>query len=407
MHTTEAMKIIESLRSGLPPEKHVADFTVGRQEEVNELRTIFLNNEENALLLKSNYGSGKTHLLKLIREMALSNGYAVSLITLDSGSAVRFNRMDQIFGQICRQLEIPNTPGKSVRYLFDAVSSICSNPNRSTKNEDDEDILNLTSQGKWDHSNYLESHALYVALRAWCFADNTTKDLIEDWLFQPWEYKSQRKNLYCSLVENMRRYFNDPRPDWQFYSYKIFDFSDQGYRQSWDSLNDLNKLAQIAGFKGLIILVDEFEDVIQNLRNKKYQQAAFWNLFQFFAGKFHDFAFFAVTPDFAEKCKKVLITKEVFDYDYSRFDELKAFEMSSLTETQMYELSNKIIPVYTAAYNWTVPNDISVNVLFENVDERLRTICKNGMEIPVQDRVRHTIKAIVNALDEMMEESNG
>lgn len=94
MKTLEAERIIESLRCGTPPEGHVTEFTVGRGEEVNELKSILLSGSTNALLIKSNYGSGKTHLLRLTREMALSSGYAVSLITLDSKSGVRFNRMD-------------------------------------------------------------------------------------------------------------------------------------------------------------------------------------------------------------------------------------------------------------------------------------------------------------------------
>jgi len=392
-----AIKIIESLRHGIPAENFVEDFTVGRGDEIDELKNILLNHSEKALLLKSNYGSGKTHLLKLIREIALSNGYAVSLITLDSGSAVRFNRMDQIFGQICRQLEVPSTDGKSVRHLFNMVSSVC-----NSKKVTDE-ILNLTDQGKWKYSNYLKSPALYVALRAWFFADNMTKDLIEDWLFNSWEYKTQRKKLYNSFVGGMRRCFNDPRPDWQFYNYKLFDFSDQGYLQSWNALNDLNTLVKIAGFKGLVLLFDEFEDIVYNLKNIKYQQIAFWNLFQFFGGAYDNaydnFSAFAVTPGFAEKCKEVLLKKEIHNYDYSSFDKLKTFEMSPLSESQMFDLSKKIVSVHSTAYNWVVPNGI--------VETKLRDVCKSGMKIAVEDRVRQTIKDIVNVLDEILETNDG
>ncbi len=135
--------IIESLRMGLPPDGHVKDFTVGRLSEIGELRNILKIGGEKALLVKANYGSGKTHLLKLIREMALENGYAVSLITLDAQSEVRFNRMDQIFGQVCRRLEVPDVSGKSVRYLFDAVSAVCTQSNKSS--QENIDIMDLTN----------------------------------------------------------------------------------------------------------------------------------------------------------------------------------------------------------------------------------------------------------------------
>lgn len=392
MPLIQAIRVIESLRHGIPPEGCISEFTFGRKDEIDELHKVLLNKDGGALLLRANYGSGKTHLLKLIREMALSYGYAVSLITLDSKSAVRFNRMDQIFGQVCRQLEVPGKTGKSVRYLFNDVSTVCS---KSKKSKVSDDIISLTSAGKWDHSRYLSSPALYVAVRAWFFGENLTQDIVEDWLFQPWEYKSQRKHLYDSLIGNMRRHFNDPRDDRYFYYNNLFDFSVQEYRQSWDALNDLDKLTKIAGFKGLILLVDEFEDIIHNMGNIRHQKDAFWNLFQFFGGSFCSNSFFAVTPDFSNKCKKVLLDKEIFDYDYSKFDKLKTFELSPLSESQMYSLSQKIISVHSKAYDWQTPKDI---------DNHIHIICKKGMKIPVQDRVRQTIKETVILLDTFMGE---
>lgn len=398
MEQLEAELIIESLRQGLPPEGYVTDFTVGRQDEISELHNLFRDGKSSALLLRANPGSGKTHLLKLSREMALSNRYVVSLITLDARSAIRFNRMDQIFGQICRQLEIPGIPGKSVRNLFNAVFIACSKTDLPEKIR--KDINKLTNSGRWDHTTFLSSPALYTGLRAWGVGNQGLQDRIEDWLFQPWQYYSSRKNLYMDFVENLRRWFRDPRPEWKFYADSVFIFNTQDYRQSWDALNDLDKLSKIAGFRGLVLLVDEFEDVIYNLRNKAHQQSAFWNLFQFFSGdRFNNLSFFAVTPDFVRKCKEVLLNKEVWDYDYSWFDALKVFEMSPLSEVQIFEFGKMIMPVHFAAYNWSTEVDEAADAL--------RMVCKQGMQIQVQDRVRQTIINMVKMLDDMMEEVNG
>ena len=65
--------------------------------------------------------------------------------------------------------------------------------------------------------------------------------------------------------------------------------------------------------------MDEFEDVIQNLERRDYKEAAFLNLFQFFRGEtFPGLSYFAVTPDFAQKCKRELLTRGVYDYDYGQ-----------------------------------------------------------------------------------------
>ena len=98
MEIAEACRVIESLRKGIPPDGFVRHFTVGRDFEIRQLTRQFSDPKAGALLLKANYGSGKTHLLKFIREYALENSYAASTVTLDAKGAVRFNRMDQIFG---------------------------------------------------------------------------------------------------------------------------------------------------------------------------------------------------------------------------------------------------------------------------------------------------------------------
>jgi chromosomal replication initiation ATPase DnaA len=107
MDSGEGQRVIESLRKGIPPDGFVSHFTVGRQNEINQLTRWLSEQNGGALLLNANYGSGKTHLLRFIREKALAKNYAVSTITLDAGSAVRFNRMDQMFGSVLRNIELP------------------------------------------------------------------------------------------------------------------------------------------------------------------------------------------------------------------------------------------------------------------------------------------------------------
>jgi len=102
----QAERALEDLRKGIPPTGLLEHFTVGRKTEIQWLDDHLVDDESYSLLLKANYGSGKSHLLQLIREKALNAGFAVSLVVLDAKSGVRFNRMDQIFGRILRNLEI-------------------------------------------------------------------------------------------------------------------------------------------------------------------------------------------------------------------------------------------------------------------------------------------------------------
>ena len=91
-----AERIIEQLRYGVPPPEYVRAFTVGRGTQLRALEKSLghpSGDRGSALLVKANYGGGKSHLLRVVREMALEAGYAVSLVVIDAQGGVRFNRM--------------------------------------------------------------------------------------------------------------------------------------------------------------------------------------------------------------------------------------------------------------------------------------------------------------------------
>ena len=383
---------------GIPPEGYIQYFTVGREAEVKQLRNKLNRSEAHALLLQANYGSGKTHLLKLIREFALEKSFAVSLVTLDSRSAVRFNRMDQILGAICRNIEVPSKPGvKGIRALFDLASEVI----EKHKGSRDTALFwrQVTNDWRWDYSDTLNAPAMFVAIRAWATRKPRTQELIEDWLFQPWQYKGQRKQLYKKMIEDLRIHFRDPRADWQFYADGVFSFDAQGYSQSWSALQDLHSIALGAGLKGLVVLFDEFEDVVTNLNNIQHQEAAFWNLFNFYSGRaFVGKTFYAVTPEFVAKCKQKLMSRNRLDYDYSRFEAIPTFQMSPLDVEQLEELAQKIVAMHSQAFSW------DAQAATKSV--RFKSLIHSKASVPVQDRARLTITAVVQHLDEVFDESS-
>lgn len=413
MNRIEAERIIESLRTGIPPEGKVSLITVGRYSEIIKIQEILKIKKPQSFLIEANYGSGKSHLLKLINELSLNAGFVTSLIILDAQSSSRFNRMDQIFGQVCRNIQIPNSNSKSIRYLFDAlfrkyydkkVNSDLFLAEELAK--ETEFIRLLSNNGKWDFSEYLNSPSIFIALRAWFLSYthnhqniNQLDDLIEDWLFNNHIYSINRKKyLYSKLVRNLDDWFTDPRYEREFYRNNIFSFQAEQYNQSWTALQDLNTLTKAAGFKGFIILVDEFEDVIYNLNNITWQQVAFRNLFHFFSlKKFSSISFFAVTPAFAHKCKKLLQEKEIQDFNYSTFNDLTKFKVEILSSDELIKLCDKIIPIHEIAYDWD----------FDSSNRKLvHSASKESASLPIEFRVRQTIKSIVKVLDDCLEEKN-
>jgi hypothetical protein len=364
--------------------------TVGRQSEIARLESQLTGPDGTVLLVSANYGSGKTHLLRLVRELALAAGFVVSLVTLDANSAIRFNRMDQIFGALCRNLEIPNRPGeKGIRPFFRWLEDQAGARGQSAFWKE------LSNDWRWRLSDTLESRALFIALRAWIMGTRDTEDLVEDWLYQPWVYRTQRKKLYLELVDGLSSRFRDPRSESVFYAQDVFALHTQDYYQSWAALRDLHTLSSTGGFKGLVLLFDEFEDILTNLHNVAYQESAFRNLFQFYSGKLYPGkTFYAVTPAFVQKCKYRLHDKERWDFDYERFDELPTFEMSPLETVHLMELAGRIVAVHELAYGWESSRALGT--------VRLTEIVHTAARAQIQDRTRFAITSVVSELDRLM-----
>jgi hypothetical protein len=258
----------------------------------------------------------------------------------------------------------------------------------------------ISSGGKWDLSDFLKSPALYVALRAWIRSGaQDVRDLVQDWFANPANYRGQRKRLYYGLVENLRSAFRDPRREWQFYADDVFAFHTSGHRQAWDALADFHLLARAAGLRGFVLLFDEFEDVIQNLNRRNLQEAAFLNLFRFFDGdRFPGMSYFAVTPDFVEKCKTELLKRGVYDFDYGRFDQLPFFEMVPIRRGEFADLAARIRAVYGIAY------DGDPSCLLSNAD--LHRAVDELWTVRSPDRVRRAIQGIVRALDDRLDQGS-
>ena len=377
---------------GLPPNGYIRQFTVGREEEIFKLHQRLESNKSGSMMLHANYGSGKSHLLRYIRESALELGYVVSWVELDSRGAVRFNRMDQIFGAICRGIKTPGQDNLGIRGLLDLVSKNIENkPQDSFWRE-------LSTAGMWSHSSALESKGMYIALRAWCTNHSSTQDYVEDFLSQPWEYRSLRKKTYRQLVEQHRGKFSDPRSEWQFYHEKALTFGTENfYIQCWNGLKDIDLLAKKSGLKGLVILFDEYENAVMDLNNIKHQETAFDNLSGFYTEReLPGMRFFAVTPDFIKKSRWLLQQKSRFDYEDEFFEEIPTFKMSPLEVREISQLTEKIIDAHSIAYNWNAGTTIS--------KYELDHLIQNVAQQPIQDRTRQAITQTVAFLDEHLED---
>jgi hypothetical protein len=325
----QAEQVIESLRMGVPPIGFTLLFTVGRTVELEDLRNTLTGRTAagSGRFLNANYGSGKSHLLKVIREMALDIGYAVSFITMDATGGVRGNRMDQVFEAVCCGIEVPGGQSRGLANLFRAAVETGIN------------VDHVVRSGYWINANRFS---------------------------------------YAAAAENFQR--------GRFFKYK--GNRPYLYQQCWEALTDLDDLAKACGFKGLVLLVDEFEDVVTNLVRSDYQTAALENLLGFFDGdKFGGLSYFAVTPEFTRRWRWLSAGAEL--------DRQPAFALTPPGKADIKRLAHTIRAVHAIAYELEPGETLSDSDLEREVEEMLG--------ISSQDRIRQTIEGIVEALDDAVE----
>ena len=103
------MRTMYRLRSGLPPTEHLEQLTVGQERLVPKLRSLFpevLNGKGLWAIARGDYGQGKSHVLQLFNEMALSEGFAACTVSCD-GFNNALNHPQRFLPSLLSTLEIP------------------------------------------------------------------------------------------------------------------------------------------------------------------------------------------------------------------------------------------------------------------------------------------------------------
>lgn len=393
----EAELAIESLRKGIPPVGHLRDFTVGRKSQLKQLAATIQDREDHepaALLVQANYGAGKTHLLRLIREIALDEGFAVALVTVNSFAGVRFNRMEQVFGAVTREIEVPGEDSKGIGVLFDRyfgvdASTLPAGIRAQRKR--------LSMDGKWSRPREIKSMPLWLAMRGWHLSRSpSARDVVLSWLPSNWDFWTRHQYLHEHLVAQLPASIRSYHSERDLSQRRSFAFNSNGAENAWLALEDLQTLSVMSGLRGLVLLFDEFEDVIQNLGRIDYQRNAFFNLIMLMSHEqFTGWKYFAVTPEFSQKCRNRLQEREQFDFPVDEFDALERIKMSPVAEKDFLQLGHKVRHVHGIAYDW----DASVGLS----DRRLATLVSKLYGRSSTDQVRQATVGLVKQLDRALE----
>jgi hypothetical protein len=220
---------IEALRLGIVPRGYSQEYTVARERELAAF-TSHLDAGGGLALVWGDYGTGKTHLLDVYEQVALSRGFVTSRVTLDPKETPP-SHPQRLFREIVRSLCYPGDPGEGLDPLFHRLA---------------------TSPDHRDERGSRRSRVLSPVLYAFSHPDSEAARWVEDYI------EGYPMDLDYGERELRRIGWRGPRP------LALSDFRTYG-RMYVNLVGTIARWAEDAGFAGLAVLFDEVEyiDMIQ------------------------------------------------------------------------------------------------------------------------------------------------
>ena len=100
------LQVINTLRTGLPPQRGVRRYSVGNERLIDGIRKYHLSQIGNVgkiRFISGSWGGGKTHFFRIIRDLAFHEKCIVSNVELTKDSAP-FNKFEQVFYSIIQNI---------------------------------------------------------------------------------------------------------------------------------------------------------------------------------------------------------------------------------------------------------------------------------------------------------------
>jgi hypothetical protein len=396
-------KIIESLRRGIPPQKGVDLYSVGNEKFIEGIKNFHLSKISNIgkiRFISGSWGSGKTHFFRLLRELAYKNSIIVSSVELSIDSAP-FNKFEEIFYSIIRNI--------STSTFYDVL-----------KEGDIIPFGSLIEDSLKSLGNYPSSNIESVSFEH--FTDASEK-LMKD------------RGIDIDFKKMIKHYWETYLPDKADYSVaetkreEILQwFAGVGtistYRKAFGvnkmvsrnnarlMLHSLSEFVKLAGYQGLLILLDEAEQSYSVMR-KAALKIAHTNLLSLINNIESNpgiFMIYATTPDFFTDPKHGITIYGALAGRIGKLEEKQPMALSSVwnldaikTELKNYQdAALKIRKIYFKAYpeaEEKVLNETQTTEFVEKLNEK-------HPKLSAVNFWRVMIKSIITKFDLQLEDAD-
>ncbi len=249
--------IFESLRKGLVPERGMDAFAVGiepQRGEVQRQLELAESGEGTIKFLRGGYGCGKTFMAKLAILDAQSRGFATSFVVV-SDNDLRFHRFDDVYRKVMTELGTASCPRGAIGDILDRwIGQVEETLIAAGEDEDapdfddkvqrrlDEDLASLTG-GRAPQD--------FVRVIQAIFACKQRGELSEAGALISWLCGSGNVAASAKSVAGIKGEITS--------------------RDALDYLRGVVEIVKAAGYKGLLIVIDEAETILRMRSDSRHK----------------------------------------------------------------------------------------------------------------------------------------
>ncbi|MFT4628274.1 MAG: hypothetical protein ACI8PZ_006969 [Myxococcota bacterium] len=249
--------IFESLRKGLVPERGIDTFAVGIEKQRGELHRqldLAADGEGTIKFLRGGYGCGKTFTARLALLDAQAQGFATSFVVV-SDNDLKFHRFDDVYRKVLTELGTSSCPRGALGDILDRwighieESLIAAGADEDAEDFDakvrsrlDEDLASLTGgQAPQD----------FVRVVQTVFDMKQRGEMAEAGALISWLSGSGNVAASAKKAAGIK--------------------GDIGSRDALDYLRGVLEIVKAAGYKGLVIVIDEAETILRMRKDSRHK----------------------------------------------------------------------------------------------------------------------------------------
>lgn len=253
----EVEHVFEALRKGLVPERGIDTFSVGIDKQRNELhRQLDLvgNHEGSIKFLRGGYGCGKTFMARLALLDAQSRGFATSFVVV-SDNDLHFHEFDDVYRRVMTELGTASCPRGALGDILDrwigAVEEALVNAGIDDNDPDfdekvrarlNEDLVSLTG-GKAPED--------FIRVIQTIFDLKQNGNVAEAGALISWLCGSRNIAASAKKAAQIK--------------------GDISGRDALHFLRGVLEIVKAAGYKGLVIVIDEAETILRMRKDSRHK----------------------------------------------------------------------------------------------------------------------------------------